>query len=98
MLGSGSCVLPDVLGLAVLVQARRAELAADARLLVAAPLGLWDIGMVVVDPHRAVLKAAGDTLGPAGVLRPDRAGQTVVGVVGDADSVVLAGKAFDRQH
>src|SRR5262245_48495250 len=36
-------VVPDVLGLAVLLQPRLAELATDAGLLVAAPLGLRDV-------------------------------------------------------
>src|SRR6478735_1493004 len=43
-------VVPDVLGLAVLVEARLAELTTHARLLVAAPLGLRDVRVVVVDP------------------------------------------------
>ena len=47
-------VLPDVLGLAVLRQPGRSELAPDAGLLEAAPLGLRHVGVVVVDPHRAV--------------------------------------------
>ena len=64
-LGPGRRVLPDVLGLAVLVEAGRAELAADARLLEAAPLGLRQVRVVVVDPDRPVAQAAGDPLGAA---------------------------------
>ena len=55
---AGRRVLPDVLGLAVLVEAARPELAADARLLEAAPLGLRQVRVVVVDPDRAVAQPA----------------------------------------
>ena len=48
------------------------ELAADAGLLVAAPLRLRDVGVVVVDPHRAHAQPGRDPLGPAGVLGPHR--------------------------
>ena len=57
-------VLPDVFGLTVLVQAARAKLPADARLLEATPFGLRHVGVVVVDPDRAVAQPAGDPLGP----------------------------------
>src|SRR4051794_37520713 len=43
---SGTDVVPDVLGLAVLLQPGEPELASDARLLVAAPLGLRHVGVV----------------------------------------------------
>ena len=62
--GAGSDVLPDVLGLAVLVQAGRAQLPADAGLLEAAPLRLRHVGVVVVDPDRAVRAAARRPAGP----------------------------------
>ena len=93
----GAHVVPDVLGLAVLVETRLAELAADAGLLVAAPLRLRDVGVVVVDPDRAHPQPAGDALGPAGVLGPDRAGQPVEAVVGDPHRRVLVGEGLDGQ-
>ena len=74
------------------------ELAADAGLLVAAPLGLRDVRVVVVDPDRAHPQPGRDALGLAGVLGPDRAGQAVLAVVGDPDGLVLAGERLDRQH
>src|SRR4029078_5424900 len=52
-------VVPDVLGLAVLVETGLAELAAHARLLVAAPLGLGDVRVVVVDPDRDTAQTVG---------------------------------------
>src|ERR687890_2189672 len=82
-------VVPDVLGLAVLLETRLPELAPDARLLVAAPLGLGDVGVVVVDPHRPHAQAGRDPLAPAGVLSPDRAGEAVDRVVRDPHRLVL---------
>ena len=75
-----------------------AQLAADAGLLVTAPLGLRDVGVVVVDPDRAHPQPAGHSLGLAGVLRPDRARQPVDAVVGDRDRLVLAAEGLDGQH
>src|SRR4029453_7217598 len=98
VLGAGAKVLPDVLGLAVLVQSGRAELAADAGPAEAAPLGLRQVGVVVVDPHRPVPQPGRDPLGLSGVLGPDRTGQAVVGVVGDPHRVVLVGEPLDGQH
>src|SRR3954465_14298751 len=94
----GIDVVPDVLGLAVLVEPGRAELAADAGPAEAAPLGLRYVGMVVVDPHRAVPQPVGDPLGPPGVLRPHGTGEAVGGVVRDAHRVVLVGEPLDGQH
>src|ERR1700709_226846 len=90
--GGRGDVVPDVLGLEVLLEARTAELAADARLLVAAPLGLRDGGVVSVDPDRAPPDRSGHRLALAGVVGPHRAGQPVDGVVGDAYGVVLVGE------
>ena len=81
---AGLRVLPDVLGLAVFVEAGRAELAADPGLLEAAPLGLRQVRVVVVDPDRPVAQPRGDPLGAAGVRGPDRAGEPVGRVVGRA--------------
>ena len=98
VLGLGGDVVPDVLGLAVLLEADVAELAADAGLLVAAPLGLGDVRVVVVDPHRAHAQPGRDALALAGVAGPHRTGESVDAVVGDADRVVLAGEGLDREH
>ena len=94
---AGRRVLPDVLGLAVLVEAARAELAADPRSLVAAPLGLRDVDVVVVDPDRPVAEASGDALGTPGVRGPDRPGQAVRRVVAEGDRLVLGREALDGQ-
>src|SRR4051794_10317756 len=91
-------VVPDVLGLAILVETRAAELTADAGLLVAAPLGLGHVGVVVVDPDRPHPQPAGDALCLAGVLRPHRTGQAVEAVVGDPDRIVLVGEGLDGEH
>src|SRR5271169_569284 len=88
-------VVVDVLLLLVLVQARGAELAADAGPAEAAPLGLRQVGVVVVDPHRAVPQRAGDPLGPARVRGPDRARQAVRGVVAKPDRLVLGAEPLD---
>src|SRR6478672_3980647 len=71
----GRDVVPDVLGLLVLLEAGLPELASDAGLLVAAPLGLGDVRVVVVDPHRPHAQPPGHALRPAGVLGPDGPGQ-----------------------
>ena len=67
--GLGREVLVDVLGLAVLGEAGRAEFASDAGLAEAAPLGLREVGVEVVDPDGAVPQPAGD---PAGAARRRR--------------------------
>src|SRR4029078_13683313 len=67
VLGGGGDVVPDVLRLALLLEPRPTELAADSGLLVAAPLGLRDVRVVVVDPHRAHAQPAGYALALAGV-------------------------------
>src|SRR4029079_4238525 len=91
-------VVPDVLGLAVLLETRATELAADARLLVDAPLGLRDVRVVVVDPDRAHAQPAGDALAFTGVAGPHRTGESVDAVVGDPDRVVLVREGLDRHH
>ena len=53
-------VLVDVLGLGVLLEAGGAELAPEPGHLEAAPLRLRQVGVVVVDPDRAVAQCAGD--------------------------------------
>src|SRR5690348_10496128 len=97
--GGGRCeVGPDVLGLAVLLEAGEAELASGAGLLEAAPLGLRYVGVVVVDPHRAEPESAGDALTAAGVAGPHRSGQAVDGVVGQSHRLVLGAERLHRQN
>ena len=74
----------------------RAELAPDPRLLVAAPLGLGQVGVVVVDPDRPVAETRRDALGPARIGRPDRAGQAVRRVVAEGDRLLLGREPLDR--
>ena len=93
--GPGCRVLPDVLGLTVLVQTARAKFPADPRLLEAAPLGLRQVRVVVVDPDRPVAQPAGDALGARGVGGPDRAGQPVGRVVAELDRLVLGREPLD---
>src|SRR5262245_16713466 len=76
-------VVPDVLGLAVLVEPGQPELAAGAGLLVAAPLRLGDVRVVVVDPDGAHPQPARHPLRLAGVLGPHGAREAVDAVVGD---------------
>src|SRR5690349_1290192 len=61
--GARCRVLPDVLRLAVLVEARRPELTPDARSLEAAPLGVRHVDVVVIDPHGPGAQSARDPLG-----------------------------------
>src|SRR6516164_8403140 len=63
--GRGAHVVIDVLLLLVFLQAGGAELTADARLAEAAPLGLRQVGVIVVDPHRAVAQRGGHPFGGA---------------------------------
>ena len=52
--------------------------------------------MVVVDPHRSVPEGARDALRLRRVRRPHRAGQAVLGVVGDRDGLGLGPEASRR--
>ena len=88
-------VLPDVLRLAVLVEAARTELAADARLLEPAPLRLRQVRVVVVDPDGPVAESRRDALGPSRIGGPDRTRQTVGRVVAELDRLVLGGEPLD---
>ncbi len=76
----------------------RAELAADAGPLEAAPLGLRHVDVVGVDPDRPVAEAGRDAFGALGIRCPDRAGEAVRGVIPDGDGLVLGHEALDRQH
>src|SRR5215217_1405913 len=82
-------VLPDVLDLAVFVETGTAEFAAVTGPLHSAPFRLRHIGVVVVDPDSSMPQSARDALCFARVLGPNRAGQPVVGVVGDAYRIVF---------
>src|SRR5699024_5868926 len=84
-------VLVDVLGLGVLLETGGAQLAADARLLETAPLRLRQVGVEVVDPDGAVAQAPRDPVRGPGVRGPHRAGQAVLGVVGDRDRLLFGG-------
>ncbi len=77
--GSGRCAWP---------RGTRAVRSPSSRptpgLLEPAPLGLGQVGVVVVIQDGAVPESAGDPLDPAGVGGPDGPGEAVDGVVGDA--------------
>src|SRR5580692_198325 len=96
--GRGAGVVVDVLLLLVFLQARGAELTADAGLAETAPLGLRQVRVVVVDPHRAVAQRAGHPFGLARVGGPHRAGQAVGGVVAEPDGLLLGAEPLDRHH
>src|SRR3989338_7456435 len=82
-------VFRDLLGLEVVVGAPRAELAADARALHAAPGGLHEGGLRAVHPD----DAAAEPLGHAGAARAvageHGAAEAVRGVVGQAQRLLL---------
>ena len=94
----GVDVLVDVLGFDVLHESRGAKLSAETGLFESTPLGLRQVRVIVVDPDRAVAQRAGDTLGPAGVLRPHRASEPVHRVVADANGFVFRGERLDGHH
>src|SRR5690606_11371759 len=85
-------VLVDVLGLLVLGQASRPELAPDAGFPEPAPFGLWEVRVEVVDPDGTVAQPLRHPLRLARVLRPDAGRQAVAGVVADPDGLVLGGE------
>src|SRR4051812_23153351 len=94
---AGPQVLVDMLGLAVLVQARRAQLTADAGLTEAAPFGLREVGVEVVDPHGAVAQPRGDPAGARGVGGPDGACQAVLRVVGEGHGLIFGAEGLNRK-
>ena len=85
------------LDLEELLQAERAELAPVARLLVAPERG-HGVEPATVDLDLAGPQPAGHRLGPFRVGGPDAAGQSVLGVVGDVDRLVLGVVGDDGQH
>src|SRR6185437_1904678 len=87
-------VLPGVgegigLDLGVLVEPLRAELPPEARLLEPAE-GTGEVPAEAVDPDGAGPEAAGDGMSPVGISPEDAAVESVDGVVGDPDGVVVA--------
>src|SRR3990172_1639308 len=72
---------PDVLDLKVILEAPRAELATDARLLVAAPRSLSRRRLRVVYPHDAGAKRPCRAQPLFDVAGPNGGGEPVVGVV-----------------
>src|SRR5690349_22781806 len=96
--GSRARVVVDVLFLLVLLQPGGAELAADTRLAEAAPLGLRQVGVVVVDPHRAVAERAGHPFGLPCIRGPHRPGQAVRSVIAEPDGLLLGAEPLDRHH
>src|SRR5262245_25659800 len=87
----------DLLHIEILVDAPLAELAAESRLLVAAPRRL-DVGRLhVVDPHDAGAQALDHPQRAEDVARPDRRRQAEVGVVRDPQRVLLAVERDDRR-
>src|SRR5918993_812328 len=79
----------DVLYLGVIVESVRAELAPHARLLHPAKRCCDPDGGVGVYGQYAGLDAAGGAHGSGDVLRPERAGETVDRVVGEANGVLF---------
>src|SRR5918993_907559 len=79
----------DVLYLGVVIQGVRAELAPHARLLHPAKRCCDPDGGVGVYGQYAGLDAAGGAHGSGDVLRPERAGETVDRVVGEANGVLF---------
>src|SRR5699024_11096668 len=77
----GAQVLVNVLGFLVFGQPHRAEFAAVAGHAVAAPFGLRQVRVEVVDPDGPVAQPRGDAFDPARVLVPDARREPVRGVV-----------------
>src|SRR5829696_5536738 len=87
----------DRLQLDVVGQALDAELAPEARPLVAAERG-DEVHRVLVHAVRAGADAPGDVETLVDVAGPDRAGQAVLAVVGDAHCVIGVVVGDDREH
>ena len=79
----------QVLGLLVVVEHHRVVLPADAGALVAAERRVRRVGVVAVRPDPAGLDVAPGAVRRVGVARPDAGAETVQGVVGDRDGVVV---------
>ncbi len=88
----------DLLHLRVAIVAVRAELASEAALLVAAPGSFIEGEVEGVDPRDARAQPANHPLGSRAILREDRAGQSVNGVVGLANRLLLSLEGIDHKH
>src|SRR6476469_6231789 len=85
----------DLFDVEIFLDAPFAEFATDAALLVAAPRRL-DVGRLpVVDPSDARAQVRDDAHRAEDVARTDRRGQTVKGVVGDPQRVLLGVEQYD---
>src|SRR5262249_3107570 len=86
---------PDRLGLGVVGHRLQALVAAEARLLVAAP-GLGHVTLVeAIDPDHARLAVAAGADRGMQVPRPDAGGEAVDRIVGDLDRLVDAAEGND---
>src|SRR4249920_3294598 len=83
------------LDLRVAVERLHPELPTEARLLEAPERRLHAHGAVRVDRDHACLERPGDSQGPGTIARPDRARESVRGVVRDPDRV---GLVVERDH
>src|SRR5690349_13947789 len=86
------------LGLEVLLEPGNAHLAAEARLLVPAERGVRAEPDAPVHRHGPGADPLGHGLRPLEVPGVDRPGEPVVGVVGDADGVVVTVVRDDDEH
>src|SRR6266542_6065527 len=94
---SGTCRRHDRLQLDVVAEPLDAELAPDARPLVAAERR-HEVHRVLVHAVRAGAHAPGDVDTLVDVARPHRSGEAVLTVVGDADGVVGRVVRDDREN
>src|SRR5947209_18127868 len=85
------------LGLGELLEAERAELAADAALLEATKRRR-DVEGAAVDVHLAGLHLPRERLRLLGVARPHAAGEAIDRVVGDLARLVFVSVGQDQQH
>src|SRR5258705_10150991 len=85
------------LQLDIRAEALRGELASDARLFETTERA-GDVDVVHVDAEGARANRFGDLQAVGGVGGPDRSGQAVLAVVGDANRVALVGILQHRQH
>src|SRR5450830_76191 len=96
---AASSVGPDhVLDLLKRRQPPRAQLAADAALLVTAPRRLREDHLRCVDPHHAGLQGIGHAFGGFAVAADHAGYQAEIAVVGQGDGLVFRGKASYTQH
>src|SRR5699024_10401463 len=85
----------DVFGHGVLFHAGNTEFATNTGLLESAPLCLRQVWVVVVDPDGTVTQFARNAGGDTRIGRPDCAGQTVVGVIGNGDGFIFGRESLD---